>query len=217
MPAPVFSPAPPPKLTRPRKARWTAIGTALAVVVVAGGVYVWKSGNGFPSVSGSAPGTSASPSAAPSPVPKGYHLVKGLGVSFPVPDNWKLDSDGEGKVDSTQEVRYLDPSKMARLSVNVLDFASKDQVKHFEDVESALKDEVLAYDRTRLQETTFRGMPAAIWEFRFKGRARWFRAIDLGFGNEGDKEYAIYLSAPEDQWSQYRPIFDKVRDGIRLP
>ncbi|MFI0779795.1 serine/threonine-protein kinase [Streptomyces sp. NPDC021212] len=217
IPAPVFSPAPPPKLSSPRKARWAAIGTALAVVMVAGGVYVWKTDGSFPSVSDSGPGTSASPSATPSPVPKGYHLAKGLGVSFPVPDNWTYDSDAEGKVDSTQEVRYLDPTKMARLSVNVLDFASKDQVKHFEDVESALKDEVLAYDRTRLQETTFRGMPAAVWEFRFKGRARWFRAIDLGFGNEGDKEYAIYLSAPEDQWSQYRPIFDKVRDGIRLP
>ncbi|WP_420719637.1 hypothetical protein [Streptomyces sp. RTd22] len=108
---------------------------------------------------------------------------------------------------------------MARLSVNVLDFASKDQVSHFKEVEAGVKSSgtFLEYQRTRLQATRFRGMPAAIWEFRGKGRARWFRAIDLGFGKEGDKEYAIYLSAPEDQWSRYRPIFDKVRDGIRLP
>ncbi|WP_446464208.1 protein kinase domain-containing protein [Streptomyces sp. BRA346] len=212
-PVPDFPPASPPQGSGARKARWTAVGTALAVVVVAGGVYAWKADIGSPSVS--AP--SASPSFTPSPVPEGYRLVKGLGVSFPVPDAWKIDSDSDGKVDNTQEVRYLDPTKMVQLSVNVLDFASDDQVKHFEDVEASLKKEVLAYERTRMQETTFRGMPAAIWEFRFKGRARWFRAIDLGFGNEGDKEYAIYLSAPEDQWSRYRPIFDKVRDGIRLP
>nr|WP_257231944.1 serine/threonine-protein kinase [Streptomyces sp. Rer75] len=210
-PVPDFPPAQPPKGSGARKARWTAVGAALAIVVVAGGVYAWKADDGSPSASDSVP------SVTPSPVPEGYRLVKGLGVSFPVPDAWKIDSDSDGKVDETQEVRYLDPTKMVQLSVNVLDFASDDQVKHFEDVEASLKKNVLAYERTRMQETTFRGMPAAIWEFRFKGRARWFRAIDLGFGNEGDKEYAIYLSAPEDQWSRYRPIFDKVRDGIRLP
>ncbi|MFI0818782.1 serine/threonine-protein kinase [Streptomyces sp. NPDC021098] len=213
-PVPNFFPAPPPQLPRVRKARWAAIGTALVVMVVAVGVYAWKKDGSTPSASGSTP--SASPSATPSPVPDGYRLVSGLNVSFPVPDNWKIDSDNDGKVDNTQEVRYLDPTKMARLSVNVLDFASNDQVRHFEDVETALKKDVLAYERTRMQETTFRGMPAAIWEFRFKGRARWFRAIDLGFGNEGDKEYAIYLSAPEEDWGKYRPIFDKVRDSFRV-
>ncbi|WP_063729693.1 serine/threonine-protein kinase [Streptomyces sp. RTd22] len=202
-----------PKASGARKARWTAIGTALAIVVVAGGVYVWKQDNDNPSASGSAP------SASPSPVPEGYRLVSSLGVSFPVPDGWKADADKEGLVDETQEIRYLDSTKMARLSVNVLDFASKDQVSHFKEVEAGVKSSgtFLEYQRTRLQATRFRGMPAAIWEFRGKGRARWFRAIDLGFGKEGDKEYAIYLSAPEDQWSRYRPIFDKVRDGIRLP
>jgi len=223
IPTPVPTPAPEPKASKPRnprKARRTAIGAALAIVMVAGGVVVWKrEGTPLSFSSDAPPATSATPSFSPSPVPKGYHLAKGLGVSFPVPDTWKPDADAEGRVDETQEIRYLDPAKMVRLSVNVLDFASKDQVKHLEDVETNFKasftDE--EYERTRLQETTFRGMPAAIWEFRFKGRARWFRAIDLGFGNEGDKEYAIYLSAPEDQWSQYRPIFDKVRDGIRLP
>lgn len=214
---PVPTPGPSPAARGRHKARWAALGTALAVVAVAGVVYVWKTDGNVPSASGAKPGVSASPSFTPSPVPQGYRLVKGLGVSFPVPGDWQLDSDEEGKVDSTQEVRYVDPSKMARLSINALDFAAKDQVKHFEDVEAALKPQVIQYERTRLQETSFRGMPAAIWEFRFKGRARWFRAIDLGFGNEGDKEYAIYLSAPEDQWSQYRPIFDKVRDGFRLP
>ncbi|WP_055546729.1 serine/threonine-protein kinase [Streptomyces sp. NBRC 110028] len=217
VPAPVLSPAPLPK--GPRTFRWTAVGTALAVVAVAGGVYVWKTGDGTPSASGASAGVSSSPSPSftPSPVPEGYRMVKGLGVSFPVPGDWQPDADSDGKLDGTQEVRYLDPAKMAQLSINVLDFASNDQVKHFEDVEAKLKSNVIEYERTRLQETTYRGMPAAIWEFRFKGRARWFRAIDLGFGNEGDKEYAIYLSAPEDQWSQYRPIFDKVRDGIHLP
>jgi serine/threonine protein kinase len=200
-----------------RKARWTAAGTALAVVAVAGAVYVWKMDGSASSASGSGPGVSASPSFTPSPVPEGHHLVKGLGVSFPVPDDWKPDEDAEGKVDETQEIRYLDPTKMARLSINVLDFAAADQVKHFEAVEAAYKRDDPTYERTRMQETTYRGMPAAIWEFRFEGRVRSFRAIDLGFGKEGDKEYAVYLSAPEDRWGEFRPIFDKVRDGLRLP
>lgn len=65
-----------------------------------------------------------------------------------------------------------------------------------------------------MQQTTFRGQPAAVWEFTFQGRARAFRAIDLGFGHEGEREYDIYLSAPDADWDAYRPTFDKARDGF---
>ncbi|WP_328344541.1 hypothetical protein OG873_32730 [Streptomyces violaceus] len=66
-----------------------------------------------------------------------------------------------------------------------------------------------------MQRTTFREQPAAIWEFTFQGRARPFRAIDLGYGREGGREYDIHLSAPEAEWDTHRPVFDHVRDGFR--
>ncbi|MET7901705.1 serine/threonine-protein kinase [Streptomyces sp. NPDC005355] len=218
------TPAPAPK--KGRKAQWTAAGAALAVVAVAGGVYVFGLDNGshkdaVGQQSAAKPSQSATPPYTPPPVPAGYHMVeeKDFGISFPVPDGWtrQADSDTEGTVDHTQEVRYLDPTRMARLTINVLDFAQADQVKHLEGVEADVKKLYPVYQRMRLQETKFRGQPAAVWEFRFKGQARWFRALDLAFGEEGGKEYAIYVSAPAEQWGEYLPAFNNVRDGLRLP
>ncbi|MBH5336460.1 hypothetical protein IHE55_17430 [Streptomyces pactum] len=146
-------------------------------------------------------------------MPDGYHLVteKELGVSFPVPDGWtRKAGQRPGEVD------YIDPTGMVNLQLNVMDFAAADPVEHFEDVERMFSQRYPVNERLRLQSTTFRGVPAAIWEFRFKGTARWFRAIDLGWGRPGSDEYALYLSAPEGQWQQYRGVFDHVRDGLRL-
>jgi hypothetical protein len=54
-----------------------------------------------------------------------------------------------------------------------------------------------------------------VWEFTFQGRVRAFRAIDLGFGQEGGKEFDICLSAPDAQWDSYRPVFDTAKAGLR--
>lgn len=220
-PGPVPIPPPPPAPKTNRKAVWTTVAASLAVVTVAGGVYMFgidhDNGGGRSSATDK---PSASP-AKPYTPPSGYHMVteKKFGFSLPIPDGWtrqeKNDPDGNS-VDRTQEVRYLDPTRMVGLRINVLDFASGDQVQHFEDVETAFKKAYPVYQRLRLQETKYQGMPAAIWECKFRGEVRMFRAIDLGFGKEGEKEYAIYLSAPDADWGTYRPIFDEVRNGFRI-
>ncbi|WAP56633.1 serine/threonine-protein kinase [Streptomyces sp. S465] len=224
-PPPGPAPAPPPPARKTnRKAVWTAVGASLAVVAVAGGVYVFGMDHDSGKDSGGQSSASGSPSASPTPSytpPSGYHIVteKKFGFSLPIPDGWsrqeKTDPDGN-TVDSTQEVRYLDPTRMVGLRINVLDFASADQVQHFEEVETELKKAYPVYQRMRMQETKFLNMPAAVWEFKFRGSERMFRAIDLGFGKEGGKEYAIYLSAPDADWDTYRPVFDEVRDGFRI-
>ncbi|NUP45334.1 MAG: serine/threonine protein kinase, partial [Streptomyces sp.] len=150
-------------------------------------------------------------SASPSPVPDGYHLVRAdrLGVSFPVPDGWK-----PKKQPSDDEVTYTDPTGLAGVTIGMVDPAGSHPVGHFKDIEANTKANYSVYRRLRMQETTFRGKPAAVWEFTFQGRARVFRAIDLGYGTAGGREYDIYLSAPESEWSTYRPVFDNVRDGF---
>ncbi|GAA3049339.1 hypothetical protein GCM10020000_32350 [Streptomyces olivoverticillatus] len=72
-------------------------------------------------------------------------------------------------------------------------------MQHWKDVEEQLKSDpdMKGYKRGWLQGTTFRGEPAAVWEFTWNGRARDFRAIDLGFGREGGNEYAIYVSGAQ--------------------
>ncbi|WP_267896823.1 serine/threonine-protein kinase [Streptomyces albireticuli] len=212
---------------RPKRASlWIAIAVSVvAVAGLAGGAALYLRDGGTEDTTArdapakDAPKPDASPAPArPSasttplpPVPKGYHLVKEekLGVSFPVPDGWTR------RAKSAVEVDYIDRTGLVNLKVNVLGFASPDHLQHWKDVESQMRTKVDGYQRGRMQETTYRGEPAAVWEFEFKGRARDFRAIDLGFGREGGSEYAIYLSGPKADWERHRPVFDAVRDGFR--
>lgn len=106
-------------------------------------------------------------------------------------------------------------TERAEMRLSVLDFSSPDQVQHFKDVEAAFKKMYPVYSRLRMQPTTYQNDPAAIWEFTFGGRARMFRAADLGFGRVGGKEYAIYVSAPLADWTKYEKVFSVVRDGFR--
>ncbi|MFF4488162.1 hypothetical protein ACFY0F_16960 [Streptomyces sp. NPDC001544] len=81
---------------------------------------------------------------------------------------------------------------------------------HFTDIEANTEVNYPTYRRLRMQRTTFRGEPAAVWEFTFRGRARLFRAADLGYG----REYDLCLSAPDARWDTFRPVLDTVRDGF---
>ncbi|WP_086786266.1 serine/threonine-protein kinase [Streptomyces caniscabiei] len=186
-----------------------AVAVAVAATVAGAGLYLVSNPAGQPSSPRG--GTSATPSHSPSPVPAGYHLVRDetLGISFPVPDGWRA-----GKRTS-ESVTYTDETKLVGLTIGVVDPAGSHPEAHFEDIEANTKINYPdSYRRLRMQRTTFRGEPAAVWEFTFQGRARAFRAIDLGYGREGEREYDIYLSAPALDWDVYRPVFDKVKDGF---
>ncbi|MFH8368572.1 serine/threonine-protein kinase [Streptomyces sp. NPDC018031] len=222
---PTLTPVPGPERggRRGRGALLTAVA-AVTVLAVAAGTFYFVSQNdgdgvktGAKSEGEKTPGTGTKghpdDGYRPPPVPEGYRLVeeKALGVSFPVPEGWVRQPDSR-----PGEVDYIDPTGLVNLQLNVLDLAAADPLEHFKDVEQMFQNKYPVSERLRLQRTRFRGEPAAIWEFKFKGSARWFRAIDLGWGQPGLEEYAVYLSAPEAQWQQYRGIFDHVRDGLRF-
>ncbi|WKX70909.1 serine/threonine-protein kinase [Streptomyces sp. XD-27] len=199
---------------------------AMAMVLVAGGGY-WayqqyagdSGGSGTRAEGTKDPGATDTPTPGavhtPPPIPAGYHLQyeKQFDVSLPVPNNWSR------QVKGTREVRYVDPTGMVGIRFNVLDYASPDPLGHFKDVEEQFRnsDGVDQYRRERMQKTAFRGQTAAVWEMSWRGKTRDWYAIDLGWGREGEREYALYLSAPKEEWDRYSPIFDKVRDGLGLP
>ncbi|MFI5523141.1 serine/threonine-protein kinase [Streptomyces platensis] len=207
--------------TAPRKKRalvWSVVG----VLVVAGGGVGTAWYLMHPTESGGAGQAATSKSTSklpktpdhsigpPPPLPDGYRTARetALGVTFPIPEGWKRDPRDGGR-----QIVYV--SGLAQLTVSVLDFSSGDQVQHFKDLETVVKKDYSVYKNLRLQPTSFQGDPAAIWEFTFGGRARMFRGIDLGFGSKGDKEYAIYVSAPDADWATYEKVFSTVKDGFR--
>ncbi len=211
--------------TAPRKKHARIVVWSVVGVLIAGGGVGTTWYLMHPTESGGSGQTSANKSTTPElpkapahtigplpPLPDGYHRVKetALGVSFPVPDGWQRQSDDAGR-----QILYTSKAEFAQITVSVLDFSSGDQVQHFKEVEKAFQRKYPVYSNLRLQPTVFQGDPAAIWEFTFGGRARTFRGIDLGFGREGDKEYAIYVSAPNADWAKYERVFSTVKDGFR--
>jgi eukaryotic-like serine/threonine-protein kinase len=186
-----------------------AAATPVAAAAVAGTLYATshRAGTHTPAAQPRQRATTAPP--RPSTVPAGYHLVHDdrLGVSFPVPDGWKTGKPTDG------ETTYKDETGLAGITIGTVAPAGNPKA-HFTDIETNTKVNYPTYRRLRMQQTTFRGQPAAVWEFTFKGRVRVFRAIDLGYGREGAREYDIYLAAPETKWDTFRPVFDNVVDGF---
>jgi hypothetical protein len=159
------------------------------------------------------PSPAPSTTPAPPPVPAGYHLVDqaNRGYSVPVPDHWtkKVTDDGD-------QVSYVDPTDTVALKISALDFAGPDPYKHWIELEPQTRGKVHGYHRERMERTkTASGQKAALWQFTFEGTNETFRALDLGFGKEGGREYAVYLSAPKAQWTTYKPVFDTAVAGFR--
>ena len=213
----------------PRRRRRTGVRALIAVALAAalsgGGFYTAAhfggsggtrddgAGPSRPVTSSSPPSSPASspspPVPGPSPVPAGYHLAEEPehGFSVPVPDGWTRQVRGD-------EVIYVDPSGLAGLRIGTLDYAASDPLEHFEDEERQTIPKLEGYERLRMQNTRWRDRPAAVWEFTFMGKARGFRAIDLGFGEPGGREFAVYLSAPTAQWGDFRPVFADAVAGL---
>jgi eukaryotic-like serine/threonine-protein kinase len=196
-----------------RTGRRVLVTLAVAVTVAATviGVTLYSASNPGANTTPDGAGGSPTASYSPPPVPDGYHLVKDktLDVSFPVPDGWKVAKR------TSESVVYVDGTSLVRLEIGVVDPAGSHPMAHFKDIEANTKlNYPGSYRKLRMQKTTLRGQPAAVWDFTFRGRARTFRTIDLGFGREGEREYDILLSAPDLEWDTYRPVFDKVRDGF---
>jgi tRNA A-37 threonylcarbamoyl transferase component Bud32 len=207
--APARDAAPPRARGRRRVAVWGALAVMVAAATVVGGWSLTRGGKSGGTHHKAAASASAS---VPPAVPAGYHLVteKELGVSFPVPDGWK-----RGKA-TAEQVTYVDETRLVDLTIGMVEPAGANPESHFKSIEANTKLNYPTYRKLRMDRTTFQGKPAVVWEFTFKGRARVFRAKDLGFGQEGGREYDIYLSAPDLEWDTFRPVFDTVSAGFRV-
>ncbi|MFI2187419.1 serine/threonine-protein kinase [Streptomyces sioyaensis] len=214
--------APARKRSRGRRAVLLGAAAVAAAACATGGVLLWPQlGIGDTDLRSSGTGTGARPASpspsspstpSPPPLPAGYHLEKpGAGFSLPVQDGWTR------KVRPGGEVVYVDPSKLVGLRVNIAEFAGSDPLQHWRETEEAqTRRDNPGYERVRMGPTKFRGRPAGYWEFTFQGSKRGYRAVELAFGGTDGTQYVIYLSAPDDQWSRYRPVFDNAVKGIRL-
>jgi eukaryotic-like serine/threonine-protein kinase len=70
------------------------------------------------------------------------------------------------------------------------------------------------YRRVRLGETTFKGLPAAEWEFTFLADGRPSRGYDITF-NAGGRRHAILFEAGAEQWASSQDLLRAFLAGYR--
>ncbi|MCW7990267.1 serine/threonine protein kinase [Streptomyces platensis subsp. clarensis] len=210
------------KASRKRRAGRVVVWSVVGLLFAGGGAgtawYLMDRGDSGATPSASDKGAPRVPSepdnsiGPPPPLPDGYRKVNesALGVTFPVPDGWNRKVDDNGRT-----ITYFSQKDLARLTISVLDLSSGNAVKHFKNLEARQKADYQVYSQLRLQSTVYQGEPAAIWEYTFGGKARMFRAADLGFGRAGGTDYAIYVSAPEANWTTFGKVFSAVTNGFR--
>ncbi|MGA4850722.1 serine/threonine-protein kinase [Streptomyces sp. G5(2025)] len=146
-------------------------------------------------------------------IPADWRRVKDPdGFSLMLPKGWKRQVDGN-QVDYTPDGgrRFL------RIAVD-----RKPQYEtsylHLLSLEKALR--LPEYRRLHLNSNTFRDRPGALWEFSWKAGANDTtrgprRAIEQTYLSRDGVEYALYMSAPADDWDTTREQFDAMLRGWR--
>ncbi|MBQ0849040.1 serine/threonine protein kinase [Streptomyces sp. BH-SS-21] len=156
---------------------------AVVAVVVAGalaGLLIPMLGGSPGDKDKASPSSSSSPTVAgtarPPSLPAGSRTEAGLYAWVP-PDGW------DRVVQSGAEVHYTSPDRKQEILANASPARGDlmDQWKKTEETTS----KGLDYRRIRLEETTFRGAPAVVWEYTVTAKGLPWHARLLGFDVEG--------------------------------
>ncbi|MEV5905753.1 serine/threonine-protein kinase [Streptomyces sp. NPDC052127] len=175
---------------------------------VAGSSTGTGTGTGSGSGSGSTP--SASPTVEgtfrPPSLPPGTHQEAG-GFAWATPKGWRRD------VKTGAEVHYTSPDGSQEL-VAKSSLARGDLMDTWRTSERNAH-QGRDYSKIRLEETTFRGLPAVVWEYTFTLQGTPWHARLLGF-NESGKSYQIntwYQPAAE---AAALKTYEKVKDSFTV-
>nr|WP_130436764.1 serine/threonine protein kinase [Streptomyces sp. BK239] len=215
---------------RRRTVRWAAVG---AVAVSVAGAVVWAAmsaggagadGTGAsprPSPAVTASGTTNGPSATavpggssptvagtyrPPSLPPGAHQEAG-GYAWATPRGWRRD------LKTGAEVHYTSPDGTQEL-VAKSSLARGDLMETWRTSERNAR-QGRGYRKIRLEEATFRGRPAVVWEYAFTlGGVPW-HAVLLGFTQDGTTYQVDTWYQPAVETSALR-IYERVKDSFTV-
>lgn len=195
-----------------------AVGTVLAIVLASapgshdGDNQAGGSSSGPAKVTGSSAGTGSSPSVSPTvagtfrppSLPPGTHQEAG-GFAWATPKGWRRD------VKTGAEVHYTSPDGTQEL-VAKSSLARGDLMETWRTSERNAQ-QGRDYNKIRLEETTFRGGPAVVWEYTFTLEGTPWHARLLGFDESG-KSYQINTWYQPETEAAALKTYEKVKDSF---
>ncbi|WP_419796372.1 protein kinase domain-containing protein [Streptomyces fuscus] len=197
--------------------RRTGVLAAVALVTVGAvvAVVIALNSGGAPE-DGKAKGGTTTSSASPSPTVEGTSRPRSLppgarteagGFAWVTPDGWRRD------VKTGAEVHYTSPDGKQEL-VAKSSLARGDLMETWQTSEQNAH-QGQAYRKIRLEETTFRGYPAVVWEYTFTLQGVPWHAQLLGF-NEKGKSYQINTWYQPDIEEKALQTYESVKDSFTI-
>ncbi|MEU6495803.1 protein kinase [Streptomyces sp. NPDC046984] len=214
----------PARPSAPRRSRRRAVVAAVVGVVVAGGVagaviaaeagpsgrtHGTSAGSDHPSVSsGGRSGAGGTPTVAgtsrPASLPPGARTEAGLYAWVP-PPGWQRVAE------SGAEVHYSSPDRSQEIVANATP-ARGDLLEQWEQAEQERR-KGLGYRRIRLDQGTFRGGPAVVWEYTVTAKGRPWHVRLLGFRAHGTS-YEVSTWYHPDVEDRATKVYDEVKEGF---
>ncbi|MGQ4383348.1 protein kinase [Streptomyces sp. SAS_270] len=156
-------------------------------------------GSGSPSPT--VEGTSRPPSTLVS-APPGSRKEGGMYAWVP-PKGWTRN------MVSAVEVHYASPDRKQEILANANE-ASGDLLEQWQIKERNQTSKGLDYQRVRLENTTFRGAPAVVWEYYVTAKGKYWHARLLGF-RSGSTSYEISTWYRPDTEATALPVYEQVK------
>ncbi|MFF7738733.1 protein kinase [Streptomyces sp. NPDC007984] len=142
----------------------------------------------------------------PQTLPPGTHREAG-GFAWATPDGWRRD------VKTGAEVHYTSPDGAQEL-VGKSSLARGDLLETWRTSERNAH-QGQDYRKIRLEETTFRGHPAVVWEYTFTLKGVHWHARLLGFNVTG-KSYQVNTWYQEETEQEALATYEKVKDSFTV-
>ncbi len=130
------------------------------------------------------------------------------GFTVAVPDGWEAEQSSATAVDITE------PGGSRFLRIDQTDSPKDDPEKDWKEQEKSVKERLPGYKKIDIDTVDYNGWPAADWEFTF-GEDGTTHVLNRGFVPNENKGYALYMSAPEEQWGDSQSIFQTAADTFQ--
>jgi tRNA A-37 threonylcarbamoyl transferase component Bud32/outer membrane biosynthesis protein TonB len=163
--------------------------------------------------SGSGSGGSSGPGSEPASPPAGWTTFTSPEAGYVVahPPGWQVVRRSSTLTDFRQ------PGTGTYLRVDWTDQPGPSALGAWQDAEPAFSARKSGYQRIRLEPTDYRGLDAAVWEYRYQEGGSQLHAINLNWVASSRRAYALNFQTNEADWRGALPVFEQVQRSFRFP
>ena len=228
---PAWAPAAPPERSRSSTAPWLLglVAAALLVALVVAGLALADGDDPAPTTATS-PTTTARTTAAPTTTQAPPTTARGrpttTGAAAPAagwaryedpvagyvvshPPTWQVRKPGGNRTD------LVDPASGTYLRIDWSD-EPKDPLAAWQASSKAFAATHAGYEELRLEETEFKGMEGAIWEYRYTSGAARLHATNLTFVASKDRAYALNFQTADSRWDAEQDTRDRLERSFEV-